>query len=191
MKKIKVPKEAKLVFKGVIYDVYQWQQKMFDGTYETFEVLKRPDTVIVIPTLSRDRILLLYQKQPYWRKWRYSLPGGRVDKRESPKKAALRELLEETGHQPSRLFLWQSFNPSAKVLATVYIYLAKDCRKVRTQSLDAGEKIILKKVTFCQFLRLASTKDFYCQELSRESIRAQYDQRYRKKLYNLFFNQDL
>jgi len=33
-----VPEEAKLVFKGIIYDVYQWEQKMFDGTFSTFEM---------------------------------------------------------------------------------------------------------------------------------------------------------
>ena len=43
-----IPADAKRVFEGVIFDVYQWQQKMFDGSTETFEVLKRPDSVEVI-----------------------------------------------------------------------------------------------------------------------------------------------
>ena len=37
---MKVPKQAKRVFKGVIFDVYQWEQEMFDGTKEIFEKLK-------------------------------------------------------------------------------------------------------------------------------------------------------
>lgn len=28
--KLQIPEDAKLVFKGIMYDVYQWQQKMFD-----------------------------------------------------------------------------------------------------------------------------------------------------------------
>ncbi len=38
---MKIPPNAKRVFKGIIFDVYQWQQKMFDGSKETFEMLKR------------------------------------------------------------------------------------------------------------------------------------------------------
>jgi ADP-ribose pyrophosphatase len=60
---MKIPKEAKLVFKGVIFDVYQWQQKMFDGSFETFEMLKRPNTVEIIATQG-DKILLSHQSQP-------------------------------------------------------------------------------------------------------------------------------
>jgi hypothetical protein len=34
---IKTPKGAKLAFRGVVFDVYQWKQRMFDGSYQTFE----------------------------------------------------------------------------------------------------------------------------------------------------------
>jgi len=33
---MKIPKDAKLVFKGKIFDVYQWQQKVYDGTTVTY-----------------------------------------------------------------------------------------------------------------------------------------------------------
>ena len=60
---MKIPDNAKLVFKGVIFDVYQWQQELFDGSQATFEALKRPGTVQVIPTVG-DRVLLSYEEQP-------------------------------------------------------------------------------------------------------------------------------
>lgn len=43
-----IPREAELVFRGEIYKVYQWPQKMPDGSVKTFEMLRRPDTVMVI-----------------------------------------------------------------------------------------------------------------------------------------------
>ena len=49
-----VPKEAKKVFSGVIYDVYQWPQEMFDGSMQTFEMLGRPDTVKILAVLSEE-----------------------------------------------------------------------------------------------------------------------------------------
>lgn len=42
-----VPDAAQHVFEGMIFDVYQWPQKLFDGSEHTFEMLKRPDTVVV------------------------------------------------------------------------------------------------------------------------------------------------
>ena len=59
-----IPKHAKRVFKGVIFDVYQWKQKMYDGSFKTFEKIKRPDTVIVFPVLDNGKILLTKQSQP-------------------------------------------------------------------------------------------------------------------------------
>ena len=43
-----IPINAKKVFQGIIFDVYQWEQKLFDGTVATFEKLKRPDIDIVL-----------------------------------------------------------------------------------------------------------------------------------------------
>ena len=61
---MKIPKEAKLVFKGQIFDVYQWKQKMFDGSYETFEALKRKDNASIIPVVG-NKILICEQEQPH------------------------------------------------------------------------------------------------------------------------------
>ncbi len=36
---ILIPDHATCVFRGMLFDVYQWQQEMFDGSIETFEML--------------------------------------------------------------------------------------------------------------------------------------------------------
>ena len=43
-----VPADADKVFEGVIYDVYHWDQTLYDGSKAKFEMLKRPDTVVII-----------------------------------------------------------------------------------------------------------------------------------------------
>tara|TARA_Y100000031_G_C8045433_1_gene303670 strand:- start:344 stop:646 length:303 start_codon:yes stop_codon:yes gene_type:complete len=82
-----LPENAKRVFKGVIFDVYQWEQEMFDGSFDTFERLKRPDTAQVIPVVG-DKILVQVQKQPNMIKSCFSLPGGRCEEGEDPMVAA-------------------------------------------------------------------------------------------------------
>mgnify|MGYP000255301749 CR=1 FL=1 len=50
----KLPPDAKKDFDGIIFDVYHYNQKMYNGTTETFEILKRADTAIVIPTANNQ-----------------------------------------------------------------------------------------------------------------------------------------
>ncbi len=92
---MQIPKHAKKVFTGVIFDVYHWKQKMFNNTTETFEMLKRPDTIEVIPIMG-NKIILLNEEQLNIEK-SYGVVGGRKDENETPLECAKRELLEETG----------------------------------------------------------------------------------------------
>ncbi len=157
---MKIPKEANLVFKGVIFDVYQWDQKLFDGSTATFEVLKRPDTVLVIPTQG-DKILLSFEEQPtYAQKLR--LFGGRVESGEDPADAVKRELQEETGLVSSDWELFKAYPFEGKIDWTMYVYIARNCQKVTEPHLDPGEKIEIKEVTFDEFIH------FVCSEACGE-----------------------
>ncbi|MFA6106732.1 MAG: NUDIX hydrolase [Patescibacteria group bacterium] len=160
------PKNAKRVFKGEIFDVYQWQQKMYDGSFATFEKLKRSDTVQVIPVTEDGKIILLKQSQPGFRKPCLSVAGGRIDPGETPLRAAHRELLEETGYKAKKMELWYSVQPNAKIDYAVYGFIAKGCRKVAAQNLDAGEKIKIKIVSLQEFLRVVFEKGFYDPEIA-------------------------
>ena len=185
-KKVRIPSKAKRVFKGVIFDVYQWKQKMFDGSIETFERLKRPDTVEVIGITKDKKIIILKQKQPD-RNWFLSLPGGRVDKKEIPRKSALRELKEETGYASKKIKLWNKFSGPSTIKWTIYTFIAKDCEKIGKLILDSGEKIKVKLVTFNQFLKLSDDPSFRSRELIIHLLRARLDKKVRDKFYKELF----
>lgn len=136
-----IPKSAKLVFKGKFFDIYRWRQRMFDGSYETFERVKRLPSVQVIAAKG-NKVLLLKERHPARRGIRYSVPGGRMEEGESPLEAAKRELLEETGMAASKWKLLKTYRESGWFTWDVYLYLAKDCRWVREAEPDPGEKIV-------------------------------------------------
>jgi ADP-ribose pyrophosphatase YjhB (NUDIX family) len=138
-----IPAHAKCVFKGVIFDVFQWQQKMFDGSEATFEMLRRPDTVTAICIVD-DAILFLEDEQPH-RGTKITIPGGRVDPEDTSTLAAIqREVHEETGYSFANWRLVAVRQPQAKIEWFVYIYIAWEVTAHDAPHSDAGERIKLQ-----------------------------------------------
>lgn len=182
----KIPLSARRVFKGVIFDVFQWQQKMFDGSFAPFEILKRQDTVNVIAVI-KNKIILLNQQQPGEPAF-LSLPGGRVDPGETPLQAAKRELLEETGYRAKYWKLFKSTKPYNKIIWTIYTFIARDCKSIQPPNPDAGEKIIPKLISFNQFLKLADEPNYRDSEIKETLLRAKYEPKIRRQLHQKLFN---
>lgn len=159
-KKSGIPPQAKRVFKGVIFDVYQWEQEMYDGTTATFEKLKRPDTAVVIPVLPDQKILVASQEQPDKAPF-MGFPGGRIDEGEEPLDGAKRELLEETGYASEDWVLFEAQEPVGKIDWTIYTFIARNTQKIAEQNLDGGEKIELRILSFEELIELATQGNFY------------------------------
>ena len=142
-----LPDSAQLKFEGKIFDVYQWQQRLFDGSEQTFEMLKRADTVTAICILD-GKVLVIDDEQPHLG-MRASFPGGRVDDTDdSLETAAQREVLEETGHSFKQWRLVKVTQPYRKMEWFVYTYIAWDPAGQQPASLDPGEKITVKELPF-------------------------------------------
>ncbi|MEK7650014.1 MAG: NUDIX hydrolase [Patescibacteria group bacterium] len=180
-----IPDHAKQVFKGVIFDVYQWEQELFDGSKAIFEKLKRPDTVVIFPILPDGKILLTEQKQPGKDPF-IAATGGRVDEGEEVMAAAKRELLEESGYEAEEYVLWDVQHPTSKIDWVVYTFIARGLKKVSDLNLDAGEKIILKPVAFDEFLDIGTSGLFAEKEIVFKLMEAKFDVKKREELRALF-----
>ncbi len=141
-----LPENAKQVFRGEIFDVYQWPQAMYDGSVATFEMLRRADTVEIIG-IKNDKIVITRQIQPR-QTWHYAYPGGRADETDiNELTAAKREMLEETGMTFRKWKLVEVHQPQPKIDWLVYIFVAWDFESQTHQNLDAGEKIEILEVS--------------------------------------------
>jgi len=165
------PANAKKVFQGEIFSVYQWPQEMYDGTVQTFEKLKRPDTAIVIATTSEGKFLVAKQSQPsrpeFW-----GLFGGRIEEGEAPIEGARRELLEESGYTSENIEEYFHIQPYHKMDWTSYVFIAKNCQKTTQPNLDAGEKIEVFEYTFEEFIKLCCGEEFREKELQYKVMKA-------------------
>lgn len=150
-----IPENAKRVFKGIIFDVYQWEQELYNGSKAVFEKLKRPDTVVILPVLPDGKIILIEEEQP-GSDLVIGIPGGRIDEGEEVLEAAKRELLEETGYEADKFILWDVQQVVNKIDWVIYTFIAKGLRKIAEPKLDGGEKITLKHVSFDEFIDIGT-----------------------------------
>lgn len=146
-KKEILPNHAVKVFRGVIFDIYQWDQEQFDGKKKLFELGSRLDTVVIIPVVG-DKFIINQEEQPN-NYFRTGFPMGRLDfESEDIVEAALREYSEETGILPKKLFHVITEQPIAKILWNIHTFIAFDQKDKKDISLDGGEKIENKYISF-------------------------------------------
>lgn len=183
-----VPHSATLVFKGVIYDTYQWPQKLPDGTTTTFEMLKRPDTVMIIAIDDNGEVVVVDETQPGGIVRSAHLPVGRVDtKDQSVLATAQRELAEETGWSFADWELVDIVQPEKKIEWFVYLFVAKRALQCIAPRLDAGEDIESRTVPLTDVMRqdsvlryfpwlvsVTTVDDVVPQAAAQEAIRADY-----------------
>lgn len=157
--RLPIPPDAKQVFKGVIFDVYQWQQKMFDGSESMYEKVKRKDTVSIIAVTEDEKVIVIEQEQSGVGK-SIGLPGGRVENGEDVLEGAKRELSEETGYGSDDWTLWDAVQLAEKTDWASYTFIAKSCALTGVPRLDAGEKVEVMLKDFDEFLEMLKKPDF-------------------------------
>lgn len=183
---MKIPPQAEKVFTGVIFDTYQWEQEMYDGSKATFEMVKRPATAIIIPTQG-DQILISEQEQPT-KSLSFSLIAGRGEESEESLQTAKRELLEEVGYTSEDWELYLSQNEQHKIDHEVTYFIARNCKKTGDTSWDNGEKIYPLWVGFEEFLQIVEHANFWGKEFADHLFRLKQDPEklevFRKKLFS-------
>jgi ADP-ribose pyrophosphatase len=182
-----IPPHAKRVFEGDIFDVYQWDQELYDGTSKIFEKIKRDDTVVVIPSLSDKRLIFIRDEQPS-REPILTFPAGRMDKEgEEPLAAIQRELLEETGYSSEEWSLWKSYQPYSKIDWAIYIFIARNCVKAAEPDPGPGERISMSLLTLDEIIALRDDPSFVSDDIKVELTEAKYDAAAREHLEKKIF----
>src|SRR6266849_5982895 len=130
-------KKAKVISSATIYEgpVFGIRRDVViepSGVRATREVVTHPGSVVVLPVLSDGKILLIRQYRHAARQYLWELVAGRIDPGETPKAAAARELMEETGYRAKRMRVFLDVFPTPGFLEErMFILLA--------EGLTAGE----------------------------------------------------
>lgn len=106
-----------------------------------FYVIDTNDWVNVIPITEDNEVVMIKQYRHGSKAVCLEIPGGLVDD-ESPEKAAVRELLEETGYKGSNVRHIGSANPNPAIFNNLcHTYLVEKATLVSEKSLDDNEDI--------------------------------------------------
>ncbi len=165
-----IPENAKKVFSWKSFDVYQWEQEMFDWSKKVFEKLKRNDSVDIVAIDKNNNIYILEEQHP-WREPFFWLVGWTCEDWETPIETAKRELLEETWLKSDDWELFWSYTRSSRIDHKSNIFIARNCNKIQEQNLDAWEKIKIKVMNWSDFLCIVANPKFRVQEFALEVLR--------------------
>lgn len=183
---IEIPAQAKKVFQGDIFSVWQWQQKLYDGTTALYEMLDRPDTVHTVGVLPDGKIMLTLDEQPN-RPAVITPSGGRVEAGEAPEEAAQREYLEETGYEIGELLPWHEYQVHSKISWIVHAFVGRGVRKIGEPAPEAGEKIQPLFFSFDEFLELGHNPEMRDLVIRIILLEAKLDPKKREELKKLMY----
>lgn len=146
--------ESKEIYSSHFVTLKEEKLERPDGKIVTpYYAIERPDVVYVIALTKNKEIVLVYQYKNGIKELVWELPAGFVDKGESPKEAAKRELLEETGYTGRDITKIGGFNSGAGLSRnTNYFYVVKNVEKTSDQNLDENEEIEVKIFPFQEIL---------------------------------------
>jgi ADP-ribose pyrophosphatase len=120
------------VYEGPVFGLRRDEVIEPSGMRAIREVITHPGSVVVLPVLPDKRILLIQQYRHATRQYLWELVAGRIDAGETPKMAAARELIEETGYRAKRFRVFLEMFPTPGFLEEkMFLLLA--------EGLTAGE----------------------------------------------------
>lgn len=182
-----MPNDAKNVFNGTIFSIWQWNQRLFDGSKQLYERATRADVTHAVGVLPDGRILLTEDRQPH-RIAVITPPGGKVEQGETPEEAVRREFMEEIGYEIETLIPWHQYKPANdKLEYTCWAYVARNIRKTSEPQPEAGEKIKVLFYSFDEFLALGQNPKMRDLVIRIILLEAQLDSTKRNKLKELFY----
>jgi len=130
------------IYEGAVFGIRRDEVIEPSGVRATREVITHPGSVVVLPVLPDGKILLIQQYRHATRQYLWELVAGRMDPGETPKVAAARELIEETGYRAKRLRVFLDVFPTPGFLEErMFILLAERLTAGEAEP-EEDEKII-------------------------------------------------
>ncbi|MFL6345981.1 MAG: NUDIX hydrolase [Nitrososphaeraceae archaeon] len=94
------------------------------------EILEHSPSIGLIPIIRQTHVLFVTQYRHAAEKFMLEIPAGKIEKGETPKQAALREMREEIGYVGKLSPILQWYLAPGYSTELMYVFVATDLRKV-------------------------------------------------------------
>lgn len=140
--KARVTKEVlKYRFKKKNMFLVQRSMVLPNGLSVVKDIILHPGASLIVPFLTRDKVVMLRQYRSTFNKYLYEFPAGTLEPGEKPEACARREIMEEAGYAAGRLKqVGHIFPVPGYSDEVIYIFKA-DKLKPRKKEGDADEVI--------------------------------------------------
>ncbi|MFI5057670.1 MAG: NUDIX hydrolase [Candidatus Acidiferrales bacterium] len=145
---------SKIIYTGPVFGVRRDEVLEPGGIRTTREVVTHPGSVVVLPVLPNGRILLIRQYRHSTRRFLWELVAGRMEPGETPRRAAARELMEETGYRAGKFRVFLDLFPTPGFLEErMYILLAQKLTSGDARP-EIDEKITSRTFTYTELKQM-------------------------------------
>jgi len=142
--------DTKVLYTGPVFGVRRDRLIEPGGVRVTRDVVTHTGSVVLLPLLPGNRILLVRQYRHAVGQFLWELVAGRIERGEAPLAAARRELMEETGYTARRFHkLLDVFPTPGFVSERMIIYSAEGLRAGRATP-EEDERIEARAFTWRQ-----------------------------------------
>ncbi len=132
-----------------------------NGTETDFYIKKEGPYLCVLALTMDKKVILAKQFRPGPSEILLELPGGGIDKGETPEEAIKRELLEETGYKGNAKLVAKAFD-CGYATAERYCFVATDCEKIaepQNSETEITEVVLLPLKEFRELLQSGKMTD--------------------------------
>jgi len=148
-------RNSSTLFTGPVFDIEQFEAEIGTKGWHTFQVIRHPGGVAVLPLHDDGTVTLISQPRPALLLPMIELPAGRLDSGEDPLACGRRELLEETG------LVAQHYHPLGIIYSSpgvfdeiIHLYAATGLLQ-QTPSPEADEEIETLRIPLADALQMA------------------------------------
>ena len=104
-----ITRKSQIIYKGKLVNLRLEEVLLPDERIASREIIEHPGSVVIIPLLENNKIVVIKQFRKPVEQVLYELPAGKLEKGEDIAKCAERELLEETGYKAKEMIKLSSF----------------------------------------------------------------------------------
>lgn len=146
--------KRKLVYAGKIINLCIDRVLMSNGREALREIVEHPGAAAVVPVLPDGKVILVKQYRKAVSEVLLEIPAGKLEKGESVRDCAVRELEEETGFRVGKIRKILEFFPSPGFSSeNIHLFEAGDLKKGR-KNLQDDELIEVVSLTVPEILQL-------------------------------------